>query len=354
VIDGIRIDTTDYLSKEISRDQLAFLSRVVTRIPRYRFKGHTCNEWLTWRADFQQALWDILGVGDMPWRSRGLDELSPELEEQKSVDGIIRELIWIRVDDQLYIPVYLFLPPGLDSPRPAIIVFPGHSTIEQAAGIAHSYQNANALELARAGFITLAMEFRGFGLLNTVNHLRIDAAARLIGRTWYGLLVHDAMHAIDYLCTRPDVDASRIGATGIGAGGALTMYTAALDDRIQAALVHSYLSKYIVTSFDEDHCSCNDIPGIRQYADMGDVASLIAPRPVLFVNGLSDPSSNPAAHESFAVVSQVYRVIGAYNRAQLIELETVGHEYDNQLAIGWFRRWLTRGIDYTGNTSCPM
>jgi len=96
------------------------------------------------------------------------------------------------------------------------------------------------------------------------------------------------------LCARPEVLKSRIGA-----GGALTMYSAALDTRIQVTLVHSYLSKYVVTPFDEEHCPCNDIPGIRWYADMG-------------------------------------------------------HEFDNQLAIGCFRRWLSHSVDLSGCTSCLL
>ncbi|MCD6344278.1 MAG: hypothetical protein J7M17_01555 [Anaerolineae bacterium] len=127
---------------------------------------------------------------------------------------------------------------------------------------------------------------------------------------------------------------------GTACGGALTMYTAALDDRVKVALVNSYLGKYVVTCLDEKHCPCNDIPGILRYAEMGDVAALIAPRPVMFVNGRRDPSTGPAARGSFAIVRQVYRILGVPQRAKLIEPEEMGHAFDNQLAIGWFRRWL--------------
>jgi hypothetical protein len=109
---------------------------------------------------------------------------------------------------------------------------------------------------------------------------------------------------------------------------------------VKAALVNSYLGKYVVTSLDEEHCPCNDIPGILRYAEMGDVAALIAPRPVMFVNGRRDPATSPAARGSFAIVSQMYRLLGVPRRARLIEPEEMGHYFDNQLAIGWFRRWL--------------
>jgi fermentation-respiration switch protein FrsA (DUF1100 family) len=328
------------MDEEMAAALLAPVRDVASRTPPYRFQGTTPAEWETWRAEFRERLWDLLGVGDRPWQSYGPAELEAEVEERDAVDGLWRELVWLKVEEERYLPVYQFVPQEAGPPRPAVVIFPGHGTIAQAAGLEKSYQRANALELARAGFVTLTVEPRGFGKLGAVGHLQIDAAARLVGRTWYGLLTRDGMRAIDYLATRPEVDRSRIGAAGIGAGGALAMYTTALDERIRAAFVNSYLSKYIITSLEEEHCPCNDIPGILCYAEMGDVASLIAPRPVMFVNGQRDPSTGQGAQESFAVVRHMYEFLGVHRHARLIEPEEMGHYFDNQLAVGWLGRWL--------------
>jgi len=327
---------------------LAPVRKVARVTPACRFQGTAQDEWEAWRAELRKQLWDLLGVGEQPWRPHSADELGAALEERILIDddsgGIWRELVWLNVGDgdgeELRVPVYLFVPRAFDEPQPAVIVFPGHGAIAQTAGLEKSPQRANALELARAGFITLTVEPRGFGRLSAIGHLQLDGAARLVGRTWYGLLAHDGMRAMDYLVNRPEVDPTRIGATGIGAGGALAMYTAALDARVRVALIISYLGKYVVTSLDEDHCPCNDIPNILHYAEMGDVAALIAPRPVMFVNGQRDPAANPAARESFAIVSHVYRLLGVPRRARLIEPVEMGHYFDNQLATGWFRQWL--------------
>jgi dienelactone hydrolase len=346
---GVRAQGEDAIAAAL----LAPVRRVATATPPYRFRGTTRPEWEAWRAGFRERLWELLGVGDRPWQPCGPDELKPKVEERVQVDGLWRELVWLNTEEDLRVPAYLFRPVGagaaamesrptvgVGGPRPAVVVFPGHGTIAQTAGLEKSCQRANALELARAGFVTLSVEPRGFGRLGALGHLQIDAAARLVGRTWYGLLVQDGMRAVDYLLTRPEVDRGRIGATGIGAGGAATMYLAALDDRVQVAFVNSYLGKYVITSLDEDHCPCNDIPGILRHAEMGDVAALIAPRPVMFVNGRSDPATNPSARESFAVAQHVYRLLGVPRHARLIEPEDMGHYFDAQLAIGWLRRWL--------------
>ncbi len=317
--------------------------------PPYRFRGTTQAEWEAWRAEFRERLWDLLGVGDRPWQPYGPSELKAEVEERIQVDGLWRELVWLNVEEDLRLPVHLFVPAEADRPQPAVVVFPGHGTIAQTAGLEKSCQRANGLELARAGFVTLAVEPRGFGRLGAIGHLQIDAAARLVGRTWYGLLVQDGMCAIDYLLTRPEVDQARIGA-----GGALTMYTAALDNRVRVAFVNSFLGKYIAASLNEEHCPCNDIPGILRYADMGDVASLIAPRPVMFVNGRGDPTIGGGAQESFAAVYHVYQFLGVPRHARLIEPEEMGHYFDHQLAIGWLRRWLGRPQSVGRETSDPV
>ena len=236
----------------LTKALLAPICRVTESTPPARFEGQTAEEVRAWQERFRARLWDLLGVGEQPWRPYTATELDAELiEQQRVADDIRRELLLIRVEPRLQIPLFVFVPPAAQGPDrkrlPALVVFPGHGTIAQTAGLKRSYQRGNALALARAGFITATMELRGFGWLGAVGHLRIDAAAKLVGRTWYGLLVQDALRVVDYLFTRPDVDAAHIGATGIGAGGALTLYATALDERIQVALVNSYLGKYAVT-----------------------------------------------------------------------------------------------------------
>ena len=234
-----------------------------------------------------------------------------------------------------------------------MVVFPGHGTIAQTAGLENSPQRANALELARAGFVTLTVEPRGFGRLGAVEHLRLDAVARLMSRTWHGLLVQDGMRAIDYLLTRSEVDPARIGVAGLGIGGAHAMYTAALDARVQAAVVDGYLGRYLVDSLDQERCTCNDIPGILRCAEMGDVAALIAPRSVLYVNGRHDPGTNPYARQAWAIARHAYQVLGVPQRIRLVEPETTGCCFDNQLAIGWLCRRLEHCAARPAPTNSP-
>ena len=319
---------------------LGSIGRAAADMPPYRFRGTSRSEWEAWHAEFCGRLWDLLGVGDCTRDPHGPASPEAKVEERVPVDGLDRELVWLNTAGDLRVPAYLFRPRRVEEPLPAVVVFPGHGTIAQTAGLENSPQRANALELARAGLVTLTVEPRGFGRLGAVEHLRLDAVARLMGRTWHGLLVQDGMRAIDYLLTRSEVDPARIGVAGIGIGGAHAMYIAALDARVQAAVVAGYLGRYLVDSLDQERCTCNDIPGILRCAEMGDVAALIAPRSVLYVNGRHDPGTNPYARQAWAIARHAYQVLGVPQRIRLVEPETTGCCFDNQLAIGWLCRWL--------------
>ena len=53
-------------------------------------------------------------------------------------------------------------------------------------------------------------------------------AALLFGETMIGWRVYDVMRAIDWMETRPEVDAQRVGCVGISGGGTCTVFSAAL------------------------------------------------------------------------------------------------------------------------------
>ena len=67
-------------------------------------------------------------------------------------------------------------------------------------------------------------------------HIQAGTQSLLVGEAVGRYFIWDAMRALDYLASRPDVDATRIGAAGCSGGGALTTFVAALDTRIKAVV----------------------------------------------------------------------------------------------------------------------
>jgi dienelactone hydrolase len=185
--------------------------------------------------------------------------------------------------------------------------------------------------------------------------------------------VLDVMRLIDYLDTRSDVDASRIGLGGTSKGGIETYLTAAVDPRVAVsvaergvqsfkwALDHSGWDSRAWTFRDaleaaarESKTSVNAAfvrqfydrvaPGIYGEFDAPAMLPLIAPRPILVINGDSDPRTPMAGvRESAAAAERAYKAAGASDKFALRVLPNLGHENTPEietLMVEWFVRWL--------------
>ena len=131
-----------------------------------------------------------------------------------------------------------------------------------------------------------------------------------------GWRVHDVKRSIDWISTRKELDSSRVGCMGISGGGTCTLFSAALEPRIRAAMVSGYLNTFRDSVFSLSHCIDNYVPGILNWAEMYDIAGLIAPRPLFAESGERDDIFPiEASRASFARVKKVYAVFGAADRA---------------------------------------
>src|SRR3989442_7627734 len=115
-----------------------------------------------------------------------------------------------------------------------------------------------------------------------------------IGRTLWGMFVRDDQIALDYLCSRPEVDKSRIGATGISMGSTRSWWLAAVDERVAATVGVACLTRYqnlIAHGQLRQHGVYYFAYGLLKHFDTEGVLSLIAPRPFLALTGALDAGS---------------------------------------------------------------
>jgi len=186
--------------------------------------------------------------------------------------------------------------------------------------------------------------------------------------------VWDVMRLIDYLATRQDVDAARIGVMGISKGGMETYLAAAADPRIAVAvpvigvqsfrwaLDHDSWQSRVGTFQAAVDAAAADagvkpvdaafvrrfydrlVPGISAEFDAPAMLPLIAPRPLLAINGDSDARTPLAGvRESAAAAERAYRAARAQDRFVLHIQPKTGHAFGEpaqQAALDWFVRWL--------------
>jgi hypothetical protein len=329
----------DEEEREIASDAtpVALLARQVREVaPRLPYPAAGRSAWREWQPQLRAKLFELLGV--TPRQGEAWDAPRVEIVERVPVEGARCESIYLIADDGLRVPAYVFVPAHLRErgQAPAVLIYPGHGTIRQTAGRQRSYHRGNALALAQAGFVTITVEGRGFGELGEVGHRKLDAAARLVGRTWMGLVIEDALRALDYIQARPEVDATRLGVAGMAVAGALAMYTAALDERITAAVIADYLVRFDAVYAQGPRYTCQCIPGLRRYAEAGDIGALIAPRPALYTRSAAAIAQSEG---SFERIRRPYELLQVPDRLRYEETGP-GRLFDSEAAIHWFKRWL--------------
>jgi len=322
---------TDFELNDRQLDSLQFsLSSYESIKPSMSFSAATHASARLWQKRVRPKLTELLG--GFP-TTRGA--LQARILERKNLHGYTREKIIFQSRNNLSMFGYLLLPERVSSPVPAIVCLPGHGRgSDDIVGIAENGQQREtksgyardfALQVVERGYAAFAIEQLAFGCRRDDATRKKGAgasscqpaagAALLFGQTMIGWRVWDVMRAIDYLGTRFEIDSSRIATMGISGGGTVSLFSAALDERIKVGVVSGYFNTFRDSILSLSHCIDNYVPGILNYIEMYDIAGLIAPRGLFIESGMGDPIF--PIHGSRAAVKKatdIYSVFGAPNK----------------------------------------
>lgn len=260
-----------------------------------------------WQRRVRPAFRRLLGFTNL-----APSALSPKLIERVDRGDHVREKIILRTARDILMPVYLLLPKKAVRPLPVIVAFHGHGYgVKDIVGLwedgaerrtPDGYHKDFAVDICRRGFAVAAPEISCFGERRTdfsaLNSSLGQAApstcahtamlAFHLGGSALGLRIHDGLRLVDYLGTRRDLDASRLGAMGISGGGMHTFFSTCLDLRIRACVISGYFCTFRNSIFGMSHCPCNFVPGLHQFGEISDMVGMIAPRPMLIEAGNRD------------------------------------------------------------------
>ena len=269
------------------------------------------------------------------------------VEWTKEEETLTETRFILETEPGMEVPCHLVLPKGYEGKLPLAICMQGHGTGMHISlgrvkfpGDEEDFDGDRdfAVQAVAKGWAALALEQRAMGECGAkadghpnCNHPALQAI--LLGRTIIGERCHDVSCVIDAVEAHfPMIDLDRICMMGNSGGGTTTIYATALDERIKAAMPSCALCGYYASIGAMQHCDCNYIPGIMQHFDMGDLAAMIAPRPLVAVNGVTDASFPiDSAKEQVEIARVVYEAAGAKDKiAHVIGSE--GHRFYKALA----------------------
>lgn len=256
-----------------------------------------------WRAEAVAKTRELLLIPDMPW--------NPEVrvERRFEYDGLaMEELSW----QLLYGPRTraLFMKPvGAKGQLPGVLALHDHggqfqwgvekitrTSAEQSAEL-RAHQNyydgrAWANELAKRGYAVLVHDVVGFASRRPPRDEDVFQKSLLCaGVLWTGLMVYDDQRALDYFCSRPDVDSERVGCGGLSGGGLRTVFLGGLDRRIKAAFPVGWMTTWrdVMLYKSHTHTWMLYVPGLPRLLDYPEILGLRAPLPVFVLNDTDDP-----------------------------------------------------------------
>lgn len=303
-------------------------------------------EWENRRTEYRRQLFDMLGLWPMPPRSNLQPVITGRMD---SADGPVERLHFQSMPG-LYVTANFYLPRDTSQPVPTILVACGHAQVK-TNGISYGnkagYQHFGSW-FARHGYACLIIDTLQLGEIEGLHH-----GTHHLGQWWWnargyspaGVEAWNSIRALDYLESRPEVDARRIGMTGRSGGGSYTWTTAALDDRVRVAAPTAGITdlrNQVVDGCVGGHCDCMFFVNTYRW-DFPLNAALLAPRPLLIVN--SDADTIFPLDGVIRLHQKVRRVYGLYQReADLGLVIGPGPHQDTQdlqvPVLRWFDRHL--------------
>ncbi len=249
---------------------------------------------------------------------------------------------------------YLLLPQRKPAKNAAVICLPGHgSRVDDIVGrnpdgtnrvtLSPEYQHDLAVQCVAKGYTVLAIELFGSGIRQfPVSRTTIPQGATCgvmagytgaIGENVLGYRVFDVMRAVDYLQARADIDKNKISTMGISAGGALSLFSAAADPRIKAAVVSGFFNDMEFSLFSYLHCGCHYVPNLARALRLADIAGLVAPR-LLILEASKQDTGFPLAGavSAYKEARKIFTALRSPQQIRLFQVEG-DHAFDGRSAF---------------------
>jgi cephalosporin-C deacetylase-like acetyl esterase len=310
----------------------------------------TLDDWQRQRAQRRRELLEMLGLDPLPKRTPLHARATGRLDrEAYRVEKVV-----FQSSPGLYVTGNFYVPKEAPQPLPTILYLCGHSP--HPKGAKTQYQDRTQW-LAAHGYAVLALDTLEFAEVAGPHHGTHNLNLWYwlsLGYTPAGVEVWNAIRALDYLETRREVDMKRIGLTGISGGGAMTWYTAAVDDRI--AVAAPSCSTFTYGSQAEHWLAsgqCDCIYYINTYGwDFPIVGALIAPRPLIILSGQKDTIFPPDGyHAVFQRTKKIYDLYAGGSSDRIREVDEAVPHSDSPLLLAEARQWMQRWLK---NDSTPV
>jgi len=302
----------------------------------------SADDWKAHRDEYRrQVLW-MLGIWPLPERTPLDATVTGTLDRGE----FVVEKLHFQSRPHLYVTGNLYRPKAANVKLPAVLYVCGHGG-RGRDGNKTAYQH-HGIWFATHGYVCLVIDSLQLGEIAAIHH-----GTYRENRWWWhsrgytpaGVECWNCIRALDYLETRPEVDATRLAVTGRSGGGAYSFWLAAADERVKVAVPVSGMSDledYVKPPVVNGHCDCMFLYNTFQWP-WTRIANLVGPRPLLFTNSDADGIFPMTGNERvIARLRKFYTMLGKLEHVDAFV--TPGPHKDvpplRLAAFGWINRFL--------------
>lgn len=314
-------------------------------------------DWNEAKPKLREQLFDMLGLNPLPAKT----PLQPVVEGTTEEAEFVVERVHFQSMPGLYVTGNFYRPKNADKPLPTILYVCGHGQVKKD-GVSYgnkTHYHYHGSWFARNGYNCLIIDTLQLGEIEGIHH-----GTYKMNRWWWnsrgytpaGVEAWNCIRSLDYLETRPEVDATRIGVTGRSGGGAYSWWISALDERIRCAVPvagTTSLRDHVVNGCVEGHCDCMFMVNTFRW-DYAKVAALVAPRPLLISNTDKDTIFPlEGVVDIHRQVRHIYRLLDADKNLGL-QITEGPHSDTQELhihAFRWFNRFLKDDMSMIDKTA---
>lgn len=271
----------------------------------------TLEAWKARKAQLRQQILTASGLEPMPEKT----PLHAQVYGKIQGKGYTIEKVLLEPMPGFYLGGSLYRPTNGQPKHPGIVNPQGHWGYGRLENQPLFSGPSLGISLARQGYVVFAYDMVGYTDTLQLPHSYGSAAMRLWSFTPYAVQAWNAIRAVDFLTSLPDVDAGDVGAVGGSSGAAQSFMLAAVDDRIAFTGLVS-----MVSSFMQGGDVCEGAPGLRMGTSNPEIAAMIAPKPMLLVAGTVDWTRNTLRDE-YPAIKKLYELYGKPENVSAVQVE---------------------------------
>ncbi len=262
------------------------------------------------------------------------------------------EKVYFEAIDGLLVTGNLYIPKNTTLDMPAILSPHGHFREGRFENNKIGSIPARCYNLARQGYVVFSYDMIGYNdnavqwdtsktktiqSCHDLDGLDRDNIAQLWGVSSMSLQLVSGVRSLDFLSNLSFVDSSRIGVTGASGGATQTFMLSAIDERVTVAA-----PVVMISLQHQGGCACENAPLLRINMNNVEIASTIAPRPLILVSCTGDWTVD-TPNKEYPILKKLYSQLGFEDRVTHIQIDA-DHNYNElsrRAVYRWFNKWLT-------------